>query len=831
MAKPPEEARDELSPTAGKGGRPPCGHCGTLCPDGLFTLGDTPFCCAGCLGVWQILHENGLAAFYGLAPGAGTRVAAGAAPGRFDYLDDPAVREKLVDFSSETLTRVTFHLPAIHCVACVWLLENLFRLRSGIGESRVNFLRREVSVGFDPRELRLGELAALLTSLGYEPELNLAALERRPGSGGERRLWLQIGLAGFAFGNIMLLSISHYFGLDSGLARSFSLLSGVVSLVLATPVFIYSAMDYWRAAWVSLRRSALSIDVPIALGLAALYAQSAWEILARRGEGYFDSATGLIFLLLCGRLFQQKTYQRLSFDHDYRSFFPLAVARKRGGVEERVSLAQVAPGDRLALRHGELIPADARLVCGRAMVDYSFVTGEAELVELGEGEALHAGGRQMGALIEVEALRRPSESYLTSLWNQPAFRKEKRDSLDSLINRFSRRFTRLVLAVAAAAAAAWWRVDPGMAVKAFVSVLIVACPCALALAAPFGLGTALRLLGRRGVFLKGTDVIEAMAGLDMVVFDKTGTLTTGGAGEARFLGEPLTADEARWVFSLARHSTHPHSVAIHAALAGTAYPEAVRGFVENPGQGIEGSVAGHEIWLGSAAWLAGRGVAMPEGPPPSGPAAQLAIDGRRRGAWALAHELRPNSEALAGALAGGHGLAVLSGDNARDEARLRRLFGEGAELRFHQSPREKLDYIQARQAEGRRVMMVGDGLNDSGALRQSDVGVAVVERAGVFSPASDVIMSAELVPQLHQVVAFARGAARVVKASFVISSAYNAAGVAIAAMGLLSPVVCAVLMPASSVTVVGFACGATAWLARRSGLAERECGDSPEGRP
>lgn len=783
------------------------------------------------MGVFQILRESGLAAFYGLAPGAGTRVASVAAPGRFDYLDDPAVREKLVDFSSGTMTRVTFHLPAIHCVACVWLLENLFRIRKGIGESRVNFLRREISVGFDPRELRLGELAALLTSLGYEPELNLAALDRRAGAGGDRRLWLQIGLAGFAFGNIMLLSISHYFGLDSGLARSFSLLSGVVSLVLATPVFIYSAMDYWRAAWVSLRRRALSIDVPIALGLAALYAQSAWEIAARRGEGYFDSATGLIFLLLCGRLFQQKTYQRLSFDHDYRSFFPLAVARRRGGAEERVSLSQVAAGDRLVLRHGELIPADARLVQGRAMVDYSFVTGESDLVERGEGEVLRAGGRQMGPLIEVEALRRPSESYLTSLWNQPAFRKEKRDSLDSLINRFSRRFTRLVLGVAAGAALAWAWVDPGVSVKAFVSVLIVACPCALALAAPFGLGTALRLLGRRGVFIKGTDVIEAMAGLDMVVFDKTGTLTTGGAGEARFVGEPLTGDEARWVFSLARHSTHPHAVRIHAALGAVEYPEAARGFLEHPGQGMEGNVAGHEIWLGSAAWLAGRGVAIPEGPGPSGPAAHVAIDGRLRGTFLLAHALRPRAEALVGALSRGHKLAVLSGDNEREETRLRRLFGEGAELRFHQSPRQKLDYIQARQAEGRRVMMVGDGLNDAGALRQSDVGVAVVEQAGAFSPASDVILSAELVPQLHQVAAFARGAVRVVKASFFLSSLYNAAGVAIAAMGLLSPVVCAVLMPVSSVTVVGFACGATTWLARRSGLAEKQGGDSQGGRP
>ena len=869
---------------------PRCFHCGTDCRGERFSLGDKAFCCRGCLTVYEILAENGLTDFYQLNEAAGVRIRGAATENQFKFLDEPGVRERLVDFTDGRLTRVTFHIPTIHCIACVWLLENLFKLKPGVGQSQVNFPRKEVAIAFETARVKLSELVALLASLGYEPELKLSALDAKPHRAASRRLWIQLGLAGFAFGNIMIFSISSYLGLDAFAGPGFRKMVGALSLLLALPVLIYSASDYWRAAWTSVRQRLLNIDVPIAAGLVAIFAQSTYEVVSGRGEGYFDSLTGLIFFLLCGRFFQQKTYDRLAFDLDYKSFFPLSVTRKCNGrgafhrdpnsvgnngdavervparSEEQVSLAQLAVGNHLVIRNGELIPADARLIEGPALIDYSFVTGESEPVERAEGDYLYAGGRQMGGVIEVETVKPVSQSYLTSLWNQEAFVKERADTLNTLTNQYSQRFTKLVIAIAVISAVFWAFVNPAIAVKAFASVLIVACPCALALAAPFALGAAQRVLARRNVFLKNPYVLETLAKVDAVVFDKTGTLTAAGAGSVTWVGakrgehstfniqhptsresrspEPfgvkrstlnvecsaLTEIEERWLYSMTRHSTHPLQVRIGEALAKDHFPEPVRSFLETAGSGMEGSVDGHEIWMGSEAWLESRNVACSrrreeadtltnQSPPPhvgsyGGSVVHVAIDGAYRGCFLLENALRPETEKLAAGLTAGVEVALLSGDNDRERGRFAGLFGGDMTLEFNQSPLDKLNFIKRRQLSGRTVMMVGDGLNDAGALRQSDVGVAVVENVGAFSPASDVILAAGMVTRVPEVLRYARQSVRVVQWSFAISAIYNVAGVAIAASGNLSPLVCAILMPLSSVTVVAFACGMTAWLGR-----------------
>jgi len=796
-----------------------CFHCGTRCRGEVFTLLEKSFCCQGCKTVFEILSENGLNDFYSLSENAGVRVKRATRADQFSYLDAPAVLERLVNFTNGKLTRITFHIPSMHCIACVWLLENLFRLKAGIGQSQVNFPRKELSLSFENEKVKLSEVVGLLAALGYEPELKFSDLENHAKKPVNRRLWLQMGIAGFAFGNIMLFSISAYLGLDSFSGPGFKKLVGYISLFLALPVVTYSAWDYWRSSIISLRQKLLTIDVPIAAGILAIYAQSAYEVLSGVGEGYFDSLCGLIFFLLCGRLFQQKTYDRLAFDRDYKSFFPLSVTRIAHGTEETAALAQVETGDHLLVRNGELIPADARLVSGAAVIDYSFVTGESEPVEKQAGDHLYAGGRQMGGAIEIETVKAVSQSYLTSLWNQEAFRKENSETLATLTNIFSERFTRIVIAIAAGSAVFWWPTSPALAIKAFTSVLIVACPCALALAAPFTLGTALRALGKRNIFVKSPVVLETLARVTAVVFDKTGTLTAAGAGSIRFEGNALNDQEKGWVFSLSRHSTHPYAVRISEALAEEQYPQVVRSFLETTGCGIEANIGSNEIWMGSAAWLATRNVAAPKGAM-KGSHVHLAINGTYRGCFVLASALREETEQLIGSLRANHQLALLSGDNDKDRAKFQALFGTESRLAFNQSPVEKLAFIRSLQGEGNTVMMVGDGLNDAGALKQSDVGVAVVERISAFSPASDIIVAAGAVPKLAAALKFSKGAVRIVRVSFLISGFYNVIGIAIAASGSLSPIVCAILMPLSSVSVVGFACGATAWLGRRSGLGE-----------
>jgi len=777
------------------------------------------FCCSGCQTVYEILTENGLSHFYELNDRAGVTIQRRTHREQFLFLDEPSVREKLVDFSDGKTNRVTFQVPTIHCIACVWLLENLFRLNPGIGRTRVNFPRKEVSIQFKAAEVTLSEVVALLASLGYEPSLSFGSLDGPKPKSSSRRLLLQLGLAGFAFGNVMLISICQYQGLDSFSAAQFQSLFGWVSLALALPVLLFSAADYWRLAWTSLRQRMLNIELPIAAGLVALFGRSAHEVLTRTGDGYFDSLCGLVFFLLIGRWFQQKTYERLSFDRDYKSFFPLSVRRLCGRSEETVPLSALAVGDRLLLRRGELIPADATIASGDGLIDYRFVTGESDPVSRQPGDLVYAGGQQTGGALEVTLVKPVSQSYLTSLWSHEAFAKDAGRTLDTILNRFSRHFTLAVSLVALTTAAWWWfHGQGGTALKAFTSVLIVACPCALALSAPFALGTAMRALGRRHVFLKNPHVVENLAKVDHVIFDKTGTLTAPGAATVEFHGAPLTEDEERWLYSMTRHSTHPLAVRIGDVISGGHFPETVSTFLETSGCGMEGRVAGHEIWMGSSDWLSRRNAGPAAPLPAEASTVHIAINGKYRGAYTLSAALRPEVHQLIGQLSPNYELALLSGDNERDRTRFEGVFRGRGELKFNQSPRQKLEFIRQQQLAGHAVMMVGDGLNDAAALKQSDVGVAVVENIGAFSPASDVIVEAANVPRVADILRFSRGAIRVVWISIGISVLYNLLGVSIASTGRLSPLICAVLMPLSSISVVAFAVGATHWLARRTGL-------------
>jgi Cu+-exporting ATPase len=796
-----------------------CFHCASQCGVGRVNAHDRSFCCHGCATVFEILSENGLAEYYNLDARPGIRVSTVQIPGgKFGFLDDPAVRQRIVRFSNPKTTRVLFRIPAIHCIACVWLLENLFRLKPAIGKAEVNFLRKEATINFATDDIHLSEVVALLASLGYEPELNLSDLESKPLNSSQRRLWLQLGVAGFAFGNNMLFAIALYLGVDAVTSPAFRNLIGYISLALVLPVLFFSAQDYFRLAWQGFKQKLLTIEVPIAAGIVVIFAQSAWEVVSGRGVGYFDSFSGLLFFLLCGRLFQQKSYERLAFDRDFKSFFPLSVTRREGSVEQQVALSSIRMGDLLVIRNGELIPADGKLTCGAGVIDYSFVTGEAEPASLNVGDYIYAGGRQIGGAIEVQTVKAVSQSYLTSLWNQEIFTKRATDSLDTLINRYSRRFTKLILAIGIAAAIFWAFVDPGKSLAAFASVLIVACPCALALASPFALGTAIRILGRLNVFVKSPQVIECLGKIDTVVFDKTGTLTASGASAICFEGEPLGRAEQNWIYAVASHSVHPHSVRI-ANFLNARSPD-VRSFVETIGCGIEGIVGGHHIMIGSPAWLSERNTRVPgKG---FGAAAHVVIDRRYRGAFILPNSVRDGAAQMISALGRDYHLALLSGDNDRERPTFEKMFGPTANLRFDQGPLEKLEFVRQLQCAGKRPIMIGDGLNDAGALKQSDVGIAVVESISAFSPASDIIMPADMACKLPAMLRFSKGVTRIVKLSFGISSIYNAAGIVIAASAKLAPIVCAILMPLSSISVVAFACAATTLYARHLGLTKND---------
>ncbi|MBR7207175.1 heavy metal translocating P-type ATPase metal-binding domain-containing protein [Microvirga sp. STS02] len=795
-----------------------CTHCGDACPDAPIRLPAEPglaFCCQGCRAVYELLAANRLCTYYRLDAHPGQKMKTVELPGRFDYLDAEAVQAQLLAFRSPTLARLTFSIPQMHCASCIWLLENLFKLDPGISSSRVNFLRKELTVSYQPAATTLKKVVKLLAAVGYEPQITLAELGAQPHAA-SHTLYYQLGIAAFAFGNVMLLAFPEYFSFAGQLQSTFGRFFGGLSFLLALPVLLVSARGFYRSAWQGLRQRYINLDFPISLGLTALFVTSIFEVATQRGPGYFDSFTGLVFFMLIGKWVQQRSYDALRFDRDFTSYFPVAVTRLTPAGEESVSVKDLRAGQRIRVRHQEIIPADAVLRRGAGQIDYSFVSGESEPVARQAGDLLYAGGRQMGEAVELEVVREVSQGYLTQLWNNPAFQKEKQPSLETYADKVGRYFVGLTLTLALGAVAYWYPQNPAMALRAFTSVLVIACPCALSLATPFALGAALRVLGRRKFYLKNSAVVETLGRADTLVFDKTGTLTDVKKSVVEYVGPPLSPGQMQAVAAVVRQSTHPLSQRLATELPASSL--AVADFTETPGQGMRGTVAGVVVRVGTAAFVgaaAAEATTEAAGPAQSGVYFRL---GEASGRYLFRNVYRDSLRPVLAALGTRYRLAVLSGDNDTEQARLRELLGPTAEIHFRQTPQNKLEYIAQLKKAGRTVVMVGDGLNDAGALQCADAGIALTDTLTNFSPACDAILEADNFGQLATMLGFSRACLRIVLATFALSFVYNGIGLTLAVQGRFTPIVSAILMPISSLSVMVFATLLVRLAARRRGL-------------
>lgn len=783
-----------------------CYHCGEECKDEDFVIEEKHFCCFGCQTVYEILQDNDMCAYYDMSthPGVNRRVIADTR--KYAVLDDEQVRTSFVHFSDGTQSHVTFYLPAMHCSSCIWLLEHLHKLGSAIISSRVDFPKKEVRIVFLENEIALSKVAMLCDSVGYEPLLSLSDLEQKPERSFQRKRLIKIGIAGFAFGNVMMLAFPEYLsgaGLNDPALNN---LFRMIALVLSIPVFFYCADEFYISSWKSLKNKYLNIDVPIALAIIITFFRSLYAVFVEHGAGYFDTMNGIVFFMLVGRYFQDLTYKTISFDRDYKSYFPLSVSVVKKGEEAQKPLSALENGDIIVVRNQELIPADALLIKGKGQIDYSFVTGESEPVDKRIGDLVYAGGRQVGAAIELKVVKEVSQSYLTQLWNNIDVSR-KDDEKQSFVQILGRYFALIVLVISTIAFAYWLlQGDMQRALDALITPMIVACPCALLLSATFTNGNAIRYFGKFGIYLKNAFVIEKMTKTDAIVFDKTGTLTQSNTTSTAYTGETLSADLQHKIAVVAAQSTHPYSKAIARYLGNTTL-YGVQHFTEVQGQGIEADIEGTHIQIGSSGF-----VRIPNALTQEHGVAYIAIDGRVQGRFTFANKYREGFESMIKSLQNRYTLYLLSGDNDADKAYLSTYF-PADHMHFNQTPHDKLRFIKSLQLRHKNVMMLGDGLNDAGALQQADTGVAVAHSSN-FTPASDVVMDVQQLTQLPALFSYAHTAKRVILGSFVLSIIYNVVGLYFALQGALSPVVAAILMPLSTITIVSFTTGMTTLAAR-----------------
>ena len=771
-----------------------CYHCGEDCKDKPIHIHEKDFCCEGCKMVYEILNESGMCDYYSISNNPGINQKIRVRENKFSFLDDEKIQQALITYKDENQTHITFYLPQMHCSSCLWLLENLHRLNTNIISSKVNFTRKEADIVFNQKDVSVRKVAELLTSVGYEPYISLSDARNVKPRFNKSKIY-KMGVAGFFFANIMLLSFPEYLGIDS---KEQSLLNAFryLNVILSLPVFFYSSSEFYISAWKSLKHRFLNIDAPIVLAIFVTFSRSLYEILTNTGSGYFDSMSGIVFFMLVGRVLQDKTYEELSFERDYTSYFPIAVTRIKDNIQQTVSLPDIELNNTLLIHNQELIPADGILTRGKAVIDYSFVTGESVPVEKEMGEIIYAGGKQIGSNIEMLVIKEVAQSYLTKLWNRDELKAIKQDEERSFVHLLARFFTWIVLFLSFSSALYWYFHDPSRMWSAATAVLIVACPCALLLSNTFTNGNILRILGRNHLYLRSAQTIEDIANIDYIVFDKTGTLTTGRYQDINYEGNHLSREMKSKIAALSSQSTHPMSRAIAGWTNQIPDHFRITAFEEIPGKGIEGIVDGELITLGSRSFVTGSKSEDTES------AVYISVDGDVTGKFIFRNKYRDKIPQLIKKLRTRYDLAVLSGDNAGEKRYLQELLGCDANILFHQKPEDKLVVIQKLQHDGRKVMMIGDGLNDAGALKQADTGIAIAEDTNNFTPASDGILEAAQLPQLIRFIRLCKANKRIVMGAFIVSILYNIFGNYFAVQGLLSPMRAAILMPISSLSIL-----------------------------
>lgn len=766
-----------------------CFHCGDTNPAKPDVYDGKYFCCNGCIQVYRLLSDAGLEDVY---QNEGYLPSANQSKTDYSYLDLPEIQAKLIRYEADGLKVVSFELPTIHCASCLYVLEAMPSWQTGIQRLDVQFSSKRTIIYYDPDAIALSSIAERLHSIGYPLTINLDTNDVR--SDGAKHFIAPMAVAGFCFGNIMMFSLPEYLGLDNDLYREFGHLFRYLSMFLALPVMLYSAHVWHKSAYQALKRRMVTIDVPIVAGIWVLFLRSIYEVVALHQPGFFDSLAGLVFFLLIGKWYQQKTFDRLSFDRNFTAFLPLVVyTENEHGERNQKSASDIKVGDILFIRHGEIIPVDARLLSPTASINYSFITGEAEPELIKKDAQLFAGGSVKGKAIRIEVLRAIEESYLHALWDTR--RKGLKSRFKNITDSVSANFSIAILATALVGALVWLPFSASTAAMVFTAVLIVACPCALALAAPFSMGSGIRTLAKHGVYIKNPDAMERLGTVSQLVFDKTGTLSHNEREKIEYLGETLSSEDRVLIASTVQQSAHPVSTALSSFFNSSevSEPEA---FEEIEGQGIEARIDGHTIRIGSAAFTGSKDTENAR--------VYVSINNTPQGAFLWNSHYRNGIGSMLKTLGNNYPITLLSGDADAEKTALKTLYPNWKQLLFRQKPEEKMDVIEGIQSKNQRVLMAGDGLNDTAALKTAWFGLAVSENTQSFGPSSDGIIESDKLTILPNVMDYAKRLQRVTRESLRLSLVYNVLGLSFALAGVLTPIYCAILMPLSSITVVGY---------------------------
>jgi Cu+-exporting ATPase len=743
----------------------------------------------------MLLESNQLCDFYD----NDKRVPLSKAPqkDKYAFLDDPENASVFYGFYQKHRAFIQVKSPHIQCASCVYLLEKLPQLQEGIFQSSVDFSQQQISIHFNPEIISLRNLIEWLSFIGYEPILDHEKNTQDLTLKIKRDYWLAIGISGFCFANIMLLSFPEYLHLEMDDMPQMTQLFRWINFGLSIPALLFGAKSFFVKTIQGLRANTLPIDAPLVASLLLTFGRSSYEVFSGTGGGYFDSLTGIIFFMLIGRYFQETTQIQLHFSRTFKSFFPLSC--KTISTEGKTiwkKLSEIQKGDKIKVHAHEMIPCDGELLSEQALIDYSFVTGESRPIAVSKGDKLYAGGKQLGQAIELQSTSNVEHSYLTSLWNQKQS-TQKMGTQMTWVDLWARNFTIFLFILSLAAGWYWWDIDRSRAFQSMTTVLIVACPCALLLANAFTQGAVLKQLQHIGCHIKNALILDKLAEIQNIVWDKTGTLTSKDA-IASFVLRPSTSDQLA-IHAIVNQSAHPLSQSIASITSESEI--VVENFHEHMGKGVEGKVNGVHYQIGSQKWMSisddtDQGISV-----------WIKANNTIIGSVKMVHELRPCIPQTLKSLGKKFSMAILSGDPLPFESNIIEALPEGCHGYHGLSPEQKKNHIIDFEDNHEKTLMIGDGLNDAGALETAHVGMAITENAHTFSPACDIILEADNMDMIPEILRYAKTHQRIIQWSFGISLLYNIIGLSFAVQGQLNPFIAAVLMPISSITIMAFTTG------------------------
>ena len=753
-----------------------CVHCGNECDASPFLFNQLPFCCNGCIQAYQLIHYA-----ISCAPEENTQPLLFKTKANWEELNLTELRKQFIQYEDKQRVVVVFRLPQVHCASCVYVLEHLNRLNPKIQSTTVNFSEKTIRAVLDA-DLPLSEFAATLDLVGYAPSLLKEIEEDHVNKNHRKHRIKALVISGFCFGNIMLFSLPEYFNLSIQSDTSFVQFFRWAALIFSLPVFFYGSREFYRNAWAGIRVKYMHIDVPLVLSLFVAYGRSLYEVFSESGSGYFDSYTGIVFFMLVGRQFQEVKTDRLGLFTNFKSFFPISVKRKREGKLETIALTEIKPNDEIQIHTEEIIPFDGQLLSIDTSLDYSFVTGESHWVEVLQNEMVFSGARNMGPTILLRVEKTIDQSQLGSMWNNQAKQNESIEKL-SFTHRVAKWFTLILILLSVTAFLYWIPTSSQRAFQALTTALIVACPCALLLSHTFATGNASRIVSELGIWVKNGFVWDQLAKIRQIYFDKTGTLTNTQTPQVNWFGKELGQIENQIISTLCSQSIHPVSQVIYNYLNihDILFMEEIK---EMPGQGIVGRFQDETYELKKSEHGTG-----------------FYKNNRLLGEFHITFALRDGIKESLKALEMHYQLGMLTGDNNKDQQRISHLFPNSAALHYAVTPIEKQALIMEANQENATAYF-GDGLNDTGALIEAAVGFSVRDAHERYTPAADILFPGNQMYRVHQFFAFSKRVKQVIQLSFIFSLVYNFIGLSFALTGTLSPLIAAILMPVSTITII-----------------------------